>query len=143
MREQRANEHRRTCRRRWTKLRACKTRRQSNVNRYVWSHLPSIETRCLRRAAILGVIASVVWIAWLARTETTVRLAFDNRGYPPEVIVQFWLDDAAEGALIHARCAIDHCETAAMLISKGRHRIRLRVLVGDQASPFFLTTIER
>jgi hypothetical protein len=45
--------------------------------------------------------------------------------------------------LIHATCAIDHCETAPMLIDKGRHRIRLRVFVGDQASPFTVTTIER
>jgi hypothetical protein len=113
------------------------------VNRHVWSHLPSIETSCLRRAAIIGVIACVVWIAWLARKDTTIRLAFDNRGYPPEVIVEFWLDQAIEGALIDATCTIDHCETAPMLIDKGRHRIRLRVLVGGQASPFTETTIER
>ena len=97
----------------------------------------------MRRAAIIGVIACVVWIAWLARTDTTIRLAFDNRGYAPEVVVQFWLDDATEGALIHATCAVDRCETAAMLIGKGRHRIQLRVLVGDEASPFTMTTFDR
>jgi 5,10-methenyltetrahydromethanopterin hydrogenase len=97
----------------------------------------------LRSAAIIGVIACVVWIAWLARKDTTIRLAFDNRGYPPGIVVQFWLDDATEGALIHATCTIDHCETAPMLMDKGGHRIRLRVLVDGQASAFTVTTIER
>jgi hypothetical protein len=36
--------------------------------------------------------------AWLARQDTTIRIAFDNRGHPPELVVRFKLDDAATRA---------------------------------------------
>jgi hypothetical protein len=99
--------------------------------------------RSLRKAAILGIAACVVWIAWLAHVDTTTRLAFDDNGYPPEIRVELWLDDAIEGELMRATCTPSHCETAPMLMDKGRHRIRLRVLIDGHASPFTETTIER
>jgi len=99
--------------------------------------------RRLRKFAVLGVAACVVWLAWLAHVDDTITLAFDNHEYPPEFLVQMWLDNAIDGQWIHANCTPTHCETAPMLMDKGRHRIRLRVVIDDQASPFIVTTIER
>lgn len=92
-------------------------------------------------AVVVGCAGFVISIAWLAHVDSKVRLAFDNNGYPPDIGVQLWLDDAFEE--LHATCTIDHCETTPMVMGKGRHQIRLRVLVDNQTSPFTVMTIER
>lgn len=99
--------------------------------------------KSLRQSAIIGMAACAVWFAWFARVDDTTRLAFDNRGYPPEILVQLWLDSAVDGELIRATCTFSQCETAPMLIDRGRHHLRLRVIVAGQASPFTVTTIDR
>jgi len=99
--------------------------------------------KLIKGFAIIGLAACVVWIAWLARKDTTIRIAFDNRGYPPELVVQLKLDDAADFAYVHARCTPIGCQTDPMLMDNGRHRLVLRVLIGSHASVFTETTIER
>ena len=71
------------------------------------------------------------------------RLAFDNTGYPEHLIVQVWIDNAAEGYVVDARCMGDQCETAPMMMRKGRHDIQARVIIGDRMSSFTETTIDR
>ena len=99
--------------------------------------------RCLQKFAIIGVAGCVVWLAWLAHVDNTIELAFENHGYPWRCRVEMWLDNEIDGQVIRATCTPSHCETEPMLMEKGQHRIRLRVLIDDHASPFTVTTIER
>ena len=62
------------------------------------------------------------------------RLAFDNHDYPEHLIAQVWVDNATEGYVVDAHCARDHCETAPLMLRKGRHTIQLRVIIGDRMS---------
>ena len=94
-------------------------------------------------AACIAVAACFVLIAWMAPKETTTRLAFDNRGYPEELLVQLWIDGAGEGAVLSAHCTPDHCETAPMMMREGRHKIRLQVIVNNGVSSIVETTVER
>ena len=94
-------------------------------------------------AAVVGFAGFVISAASFAHVDSKVRLAFDNNGYPPDIGVQLWLDDAFEEQVTRATCTIDHCETTPMVMSKGRHQIRLRVLVDNKTSPFTVMTIER
>lgn len=71
------------------------------------------------------------------------RLAFDNHGYPEQLIVQVWIDDGIEGYVVDAHCTRDHCETAPLMMQKGRHAIQLRVIIGDRMSAFTEATVDR
>jgi hypothetical protein len=98
----------------------------------------------LRKSVIIaGFAVCGMSIATFILGEFNTRLAFDNTGYPPNIGVELWVDDVFKDKVTRATCTIDHCETAPMVITKGRHRIRLRVLVADQFSAFTETTIER
>jgi hypothetical protein len=97
----------------------------------------------LRRLALLAGAAGIVWIAWMARVEITRRLAFDNRGYPEHLLVRLWLDDASQGTVLGATCTRDGCETAPIVMTKGRHRIRLQVIVNNQPSTITETVVAR
>ena len=94
---------------------------------------------------VIGFVGCVVSLAAFAvMNPSDSRVAFDNNGYPPNIGVQLWLDDAPdEGRLLRATCVADSCESEPIRIPKGRHRLRVRVLVGEQWSPFAVTTIER
>jgi hypothetical protein len=94
-------------------------------------------------ALVVGFVGCVMSMASLGHIDSRSRVAFDNHGYPPDIGVELWLDDGIDVKLTRATCTIDHCETEPLLIDKGRHRIRLRVLIDDQASPFTETTIQR
>jgi hypothetical protein len=104
-------------------------------------------TTVQRFAVVVGFVGCLVSIASFAQLahldSSKSRVAFDNNGYPANISVQLWLDDAIEGRLMRATCTIDHCETEPTLIDRGRHQMRLRVLIGDQASAFTVTTIRR
>jgi hypothetical protein len=72
------------------------------------------------------------------------RLAFDNHDYPEHLIAQVWVDNATEeGYVVDAHCTPDHCETAPLMMGKGRHTVRLRVVIGDRMSGFTETTVDR
>lgn len=95
---------------------------------------------------VVGLAGCIIAVALFVHVDSRragSRLAFDNHGYPPSIGVELWLDDATEGKLMRATCTIDRCETEPMFIDKGRHQVRLRVVVNDQASAFTATTIER
>jgi hypothetical protein len=94
-------------------------------------------------AIAVAIAVCLISIASSARVDSNVRLAFHNNGYPPDIGVQVWVDDAFEDKVTRATCTVDHCETTPMVMKRGRHRIRVRVLIGDQASPYTETTIER
>jgi hypothetical protein len=101
-------------------------------------------TTLQRFAVVVGFVGCLLSIASFAHLDSSKsRVAFDNNGYPADISVQLWLDDAIEGRLMRATCTIDHCESEPTLIDKGRHHVRLRVLIGDQASPITVTTIQR
>jgi hypothetical protein len=70
------------------------------------------------------------------------RLAFDNHDYPEHLIAQVWVDNE-EAYVVDAHCAPDHCETAPLMMRRGRHTIRLRVVIGDRMSAFTDTTVDR
>ena len=70
------------------------------------------------------------------------RLEFDNHGYPEQLIAQVWVD-SAESYAVDTHCTRDHCETAPLMMSKGRRTIRLRVVIGDRMSAFTETTVDR
>jgi hypothetical protein len=97
----------------------------------------------MRRLGVMVVIAVALVIASLGWTQSSItRLAFDNSGYPNNVHVHFWLDDGTEQTL-DASCALDGCQTEPVSIAKGRHRIRLQVIVDGRTSPITETTVER
>jgi hypothetical protein len=90
---------------------------------------------------VMGFAGCVISIASVADAPE-YHVVFDNNGYPPSIGVQMWLDDTTFVEM-NATCAIDSCETEPTLIPNGRHRLRLRVVVDNQLSPFTTNTIER
>jgi hypothetical protein len=88
-------------------------------------------------------IAVALLIASLGWTRSSItRLAFDNSGYPNHVHIHFWLDDGAKQTL-DASCAPAGCQTEPVSIAKGRHQVRLQVIVDGRTSPITETTVER
>jgi hypothetical protein len=72
------------------------------------------------------------------------RLAFDNHDYPEHLITQVWIDNATEESYsVDTHCTRDHCETAPLMMRKGRQTIRLRVVIGDRMGAFTETTVDR
>lgn len=94
-------------------------------------------------AVVVGFAGCVIGTASFAHVDAKVRVAFDNNSYPPDIGVQLWLDDTFQEQVARATCTIDHCETTPMVMGKGRHQIRLRVLVDNSVSPFTVMTVER
>jgi hypothetical protein len=96
----------------------------------------------MRRLVVIIVIAVVLVIASLGWTRSSItRLAFDNAGYPNHMHVNFWLDDGIKQTL-QASCSPNSCQTAPVSIAKGRHRVRLQVIVDGRMSPITETTVE-
>lgn len=72
------------------------------------------------------------------------RLAFDNHDYPEHLIAQVWVDNATEGYVVDAHCTRDRCETAPLMMRRGRrHTIQIRVIIGDRMSAFTETIVDR
>jgi hypothetical protein len=90
----------------------------------------------------MGVAGCLALLASRVHVDSESRVAFDNHGYPPNIGIQLWLDGEMRPELTSATCTIDFCETAPVRIDKGRHRIRLRVFIDGQASPFTETAVD-
>jgi hypothetical protein len=76
--------------------------------------------------------------------EPKLRLAFEDHAYPAFVHVRVWFDDNETSQTVMAQCTDSGCRTEPLDIPRGRHRVRLQVVVGDgNASAITETTLER
>jgi hypothetical protein len=96
-----------------------------------------------KSVVIVGFAGGVMSMATFMLGDSKARLAFDNTHYPSNIGVELWVDDVFADKVTAATCTIDRCETAPMALDRGRHRIRLRVVIDHQVSAFTEMTVER